>query len=99
MKAIVYLGDEAEAAGFRLAGVDARVAAAGGEAAAFARAAGEAAVLLLGRRCAAALPAATLAAARLAVQPLLLVLDEDEGEGAASNDVAEAVRRLLGAAS
>lgn len=96
MKAIVYLGDEANAAGFRLAGIDARVATPGGEAAEFARAGGEAAVLLVGRRFAASLPATILAAARLAAQPLVLVLDD--GDGAAPDDVAEPVRRLLGVA-
>jgi vacuolar-type H+-ATPase subunit F/Vma7 len=94
MKTIVYLGDEANAAGFRLAGVDARFATAGSEAAAFATAYAEAAVLLLGSRCAAKIPVATLAAARLAAQPLLLVLDD--GDGAAGADVIEPVRRLLG---
>jgi vacuolar-type H+-ATPase subunit F/Vma7 len=97
MKAIIYLGDEANAAGFRLAGIDARCAPAGSEAAAFATAYAEAAVLLLGGRCAARIPATTLSAARLAAQPLVLVLDD--GDRSATADVAEPVRRLLGLAS
>lgn len=91
MNSIIYLGSEAEAAGFRLAGVEARAVAAGSEAAEFARALDEAALLLLGARCAARLPPARLAAARAAAQPLLMVLDDTDG--------AAAVRHLLGAAS
>lgn len=90
MKPVLYLGDEAEAAGFRLAGVEARAVAPGREAEEFALACDEASVLLLGGRCAARLPPARLAQARVAVQPLVLVLD-----GA---DPAEPVRRLLGGA-
>lgn len=91
MKAIIYLGSEAEAAGFRLAGIEARPVAAGSEAAEFARALEEAMLLLLGARCAARLPPARLAVARAAAKPLLMVLDDADG--------AEAVRRLLGAGS
>lgn len=91
MGRIVFLGGEAEAAGFRLAGIEARAVAAGGEAAEFARALDEAALLLLGARCAARLPPARLAEACAAAQPLVMVLDDADG--------AEAVRRLLGAAS
>ncbi len=90
MSSIIYLGSEAEAAGFRLAGIEARAVAAGSEAAEFARALTEATLLLIDGRCAARLPAARLADARAAAQPLVLVLD-----GA---DSADAVRRLLGAA-
>ncbi|MDA8259403.1 MAG: hypothetical protein M0Z99_27820 [Betaproteobacteria bacterium] len=91
MSRIVFLGGEAEAAGFRLAGIEARAVTAGSEAAEFTRALDEATLLLLGGRCAARLPAARLADARAAAQPLLMVLDDA--------DSAEAVRRLLGAAS
>ena len=90
MSQIIYLGSEAEAAGFRLAGIDARAVAAGSEAAEFARALDEATLLLVGGRCAARLPAVRLANARAAAQPLLMVLDDTDG--------AEAVRRLLGGA-
>lgn len=88
MGAIIYLGSEAEAAGFRLAGIEARAVAAGSEAAEFARALDEAALLLLGARCAARLPPARLADACAAAKPLLMVLDDADG--------AEPVRRLLG---
>lgn len=90
MTPILYLGDEASAAGFRLAGVEARAVEPGSEAVEFARACSEAAVLLLGDRCAARLPASTLKAALAAPQPLLLVLDH--------SDIAEPIRRLLGVA-
>lgn len=90
MNALIYLGDEATAAGFRLAGVDARTATPGDEASQFAQACREAAVLLLGERCAARLPTRVLAAARAAPQPLLLVLDD--------SDPGEPVRRLLSGA-
>lgn len=95
MSDLIYLGDEATAAGFRLAGIDARVAEAGDERAALERACAEAAVVLLGGRCAAALPRALLAAACRAAQPQVLVLDD--GEGRSGDDAAEPVRRLLGA--
>ncbi|TRZ94039.1 MAG: Vacuolar H+transporting two-sector ATPase F subunit [Rhodocyclaceae bacterium] len=85
---IIYLGSEAEAAGFRLAGIEARAVATGSEAAEFSRALNEATLLLIGGRCAERLPAARLADARAAAQPLLMVLDDV--------DVAEPVRRLLG---
>lgn len=90
MGAIIYLGSEAEAAGFRLAGIEARAVAAGSEAAEFARALDEAALLLLGARCAARLPPTRLADACTAAKPLLMVLDDADG--------AEPVRRLLGGA-
>ena len=97
MKPVIYLGDEASVAGFRLAGIDARVAT-GDEAAQFAQACAEAAVVLVGGRCAARLPEATLAAARAAVQPLTLVVPLGEGWALVNDEVAQ-VRRLLGLAS
>mgnify|MGYP001165608608 FL=1 len=88
MNRLIYLGDEASAAGFRLAGVDARAVTPGQEAAEFAQACSEASVLLLGEHCAARLPTKMLDAALAAAQPLLLVLDD--------RDLAEPIRRLLG---
>lgn len=95
MKPIIFLGDEASAAGFRLAGVSTRVAPAGGEETEFQQARSEAAVLLVDARCAARLPPAVLAAAQAAVQPLLLVLPASP-EGLPPGDPAAQVRRLLG---
>lgn len=98
MKAIVFLGDEANAAGFRLAGLTVRPVEPGQEEEAFVRALAEAALLIVGARCAARLPAALLLAALEAGQPPLLVLSERIGELPAGHPAA-AVRRLLGMAS
>lgn len=95
MKEIIFIGDEATAAGFRLAGLTVVAVEAGGEQEAFARALAEAAVLLVGASCAARLPAPLLLAALVAGQPPLLVLPERCGELPADNPAA-AVRRLLG---
>ncbi|MFC5302778.1 hypothetical protein [Azospira restricta] len=95
MKPLLYLGDEVSAAGFRLAGVAVRVAAAGGEAAAFAAARAEAGLLLVGADCAARLPAGVLAAAIAAGEPPLVVLPARPGEPPAGDPAAD-VRRLLG---
>lgn len=88
MSTVIYLGDEASAAGFRLAGIDARTATPGQELAEFIEAGRQADVLLLGERCAARLPASELQAALAAPQPLLLVLD--------GRDLAAPIRQLLG---
>ena len=50
--ASIFLGDELSAAGYRLAGVDARVPSPGDEAACFERALKEARIVLVGSRCA-----------------------------------------------
>jgi vacuolar-type H+-ATPase subunit F/Vma7 len=97
MKPIVFLGDEASAAGFRLAGIATCIVVAGREEEAFQRARGDAAVLLVDARCAARLPPAVLSAAQAAVQPLLLVLPASP-EDVPPGDPAAHVRRLLGLA-
>lgn len=97
MKPLLFLGDEATAAGFRLAGLSVRVVAAGDEAEAFALARAEAGLLMIDAACAARLPAATLLAALEAGQPPLLVLPGGAGQLPAG-DPADAVRRLLGVA-
>lgn len=98
MKEIIFLGDEATAAGFRLAGLSVRPVPPGGEPQAFAQALAEAALLLVGAGCAARLPAPLLQAALAAGQPPLLVLPERLGDLPA-DDPAAAVRRLLGMTS
>lgn len=95
MKAVVFLGDEAWAAGFRLAGVTVPALEAGREEETFARARGEAALLLLDASFAAQLGAETLLAALDAGRPPVLVLPGRPGELPAG-DPAPAVRRLLG---
>lgn len=97
MKTPIFLGDEATATAFRLAGLRVRVVATGDEAAAFALARGEAALLLLDADYAARLPTATLRAALESGQPPLLVLPAAAGEPPAG-DPAATVRRLLGLA-
>lgn len=95
MKPIVFLGGEANGAGFHLAGLTVRGAESGSEAEAFAHALAEASLLLVDAHWAARLPAATLAAALEAGQPPLLVLPVRAG-AAPAGDPAAAVRRLLG---
>jgi len=95
MKPVVFLGDEARGAGFRLAGLNVRAAEPGRDAEAFERARAEAALLLVDARCAARLPPATLRAALEAAQPPLLILPERAG-ALPAGDPADAVRRLLG---
>ncbi len=94
MKPIVFLGNEADAAGFRMAGVETRCA---GEdaAAAFEAVRREAALLILDAAVAAALPQDRLRAARIEARPPLVVLP-DAAAAAPVADPAAAVRRLLG---
>lgn len=91
---IVYVGGEIEAAGFRLAGVSARIPRAGDEAAAFEQAHREATVVLMGAACARAVPRTLLEAALAAPSPLVAVLPEPGG--APRFDPSAKVRRLLG---
>jgi vacuolar-type H+-ATPase subunit F/Vma7 len=92
---VVYLGDELTAAGFRLAGVSARVPPEGGESEWLHDAMQEAQVVLLGTRCAAALSPAALEAALASRLPLVMVIPGFNGTPA-SSDPAVRVRRLLG---
>lgn len=95
MKPLIFLGDEAGAAGFRLAGLAVRVPAAGHEAEAFAEALAEAGMLIVGAACAARLPAAAVTAALDAGEPAVLVLPGRAG-ALPAGDPALAVRQLLG---
>lgn len=93
---VAYIGNELDATGYRLAGVDARVPRAGGEAECFEAARSECALVLMDGAIAARIPAETLAAALAGVAPLVMIVPERTlGEGPASP--AEKVRRLLGA--
>jgi vacuolar-type H+-ATPase subunit F/Vma7 len=74
MSSIVLIGDQLSCAGFRLAGLDVRVAAAAEVPAAFAAALPGATLVLLSQGAAAALPPATLRRARLQGAPLVAVL-------------------------
>jgi vacuolar-type H+-ATPase subunit F/Vma7 len=91
---LAYLGNELEAAGWRLAGALALTPDRGAEAAAFERARAEASLVLVSAAFARALPAPLLESALAALQPLVLVLPDDGG--APPFDPAERVRRQLG---
>jgi vacuolar-type H+-ATPase subunit F/Vma7 len=95
MAEVVFVGDEAAVAGFRLAGVEGVVPAPGGEAQALAGARARARLVLITAACAARVPAPELERARTAVSPLLLVLGDLDGR-TAPPDLARAVRRQLG---
>ena len=91
----IFLGDELGAAGYRLAGVDARVPVPGDEAACFDRALKEARVVLVGSRCARSIAPAVLEAALTLLFPLVVVVPDWDGTQLAS-DPANKVRRVLG---
>jgi vacuolar-type H+-ATPase subunit F/Vma7 len=95
MAAPVFLGDEASAAGWRLAGVEVRTPPPGEEASFLEWARREAALVLLSAEHAARLPPTLLARALTAVAPLVVVVPDARG-AAAPPDLARAVRRQLG---
>jgi len=92
---IAYLGDAASAAAFALAGVAAEAPAPGAERSAFERACTGAHVVLLGARCAAALPADVLARALASLAPLVAIVPDPAGTTPLP-DAARRVRRELG---
>ena len=91
----VYLGDELSGAGFRLAGVDARVPERGSESAAFAAATESAPLVIVSAAIAARLPEAQLRAATGALAPLVLVVPDLAG-GVPLPDLAARLRKQLG---
>jgi len=95
MAAVVYLGDEFSAAGYRLAGVDAQVPPPGEAGTALTRACAQAPLVLLSAALAAQINAATLRAASAAMAPLVLVVPDPQGI-AAVPDLASRLRRELG---
>ena len=95
MRPPIYIGDEVNGAGFRLAGVEVRVPD-GGQAAAMLDAARSAAPLVLvSAAVAAELPADRLAAAVLAQSPLTVVVPDPVG-GTPVPDLAKRLRGQLG---
>lgn len=90
-----FVGDEATAAGYRLAGARVRVPAAGEEAAALAEARAEAPLVLITAACAARVDAAMLRSALAALAPLVVVV-ADARNGAAPPDLAARLRGQLG---
>lgn len=95
MTTSIFLGDELSAAGYRLAGVDARVPSPGDETACFEKALKEARMVLVGSRCARAIPPAVLEAALALLSPLVMVVPDWDGTQLAS-EPANKVRRVLG---
>jgi vacuolar-type H+-ATPase subunit F/Vma7 len=93
--ASVFLGDELSAAGYRLAGVDARVPAPGEEAACLETALKEARLVLLSARCARAIAPAVLEPALALCAPLVVVVPDWDGTRL-SIEPADKVRRILG---
>jgi vacuolar-type H+-ATPase subunit F/Vma7 len=93
---VVYIGDEATATGFRLAGVDARVASAGDAAAMLRQAFAERPdCVLLDGTLVDYVPAVELEHALLALAPLFAVIADVRGRGAPAN-LARTVRNALG---
>jgi vacuolar-type H+-ATPase subunit F/Vma7 len=96
MARVYYIGDEATAAGYRLAGVDTRVPAAEETAEAFQRAVADGAeLILLSADRAAELGGAALEAALAGEAPLVAIVSDAYGHRAAP-DMAHEVRLALG---
>jgi vacuolar-type H+-ATPase subunit F/Vma7 len=93
---VVFIGGEATAAGFRLAGVDTRIATPGDAAQQLRRARAEPNdCVLLDGTLVAGVPPDELQSALLADSPALLVIPDVAGRGAPP-DLAQAVRLSLG---
>lgn len=95
MGAPAYLGDEVTAAGFRLAGVDARAPAPGTEAATLDEVRARSPLVLVSATVAARIPAATLRAALRAAPPITVVVP-DLREETEFPDLSARLRRQLG---
>lgn len=93
--ASIFVGDELSAAGFRLCGVETRVPSPGDEAGCFDQALEDARLVLLGSRCARAIPPAALEAALTLLSPLVMVVPDWDGTSL-PGDPANKVRRVLG---
>ena len=90
-----YIGDEATAAGFRLAGVRVRVVQTGDEAAAFAAGRGDASLVLVSSSVAAGVRGSVLDAAFATFAPLTVIVPDLRGD-APRPDLAARLRRELG---
>jgi vacuolar-type H+-ATPase subunit F/Vma7 len=95
MAAPVYLGDEASAAGYRLAGARVEVPAAGAEGAALAAARAQAPLVLVSAAVAARIAERELRAALAALAPLTVIVPDLTG-AAEVPDVAARMRHQLG---
>ncbi len=97
MTAVVFIGDEVTAQGFRLAGTRTHVSATDAVAASFADALRDAQLVLITADAAGKLDAATLDRAVRAASPLVLVIP-DAALRTLPPDPAEAAERVLGIA-
>jgi vacuolar-type H+-ATPase subunit F/Vma7 len=96
MARVIYLGDEATATGFRLAGVDARVASAGEAAAMLRQAFSESPdCVLLDGTLVEYVPPVELERALVALAPLFAVIPDVRGRGTPPS-LARTVRNALG---
>jgi hypothetical protein len=95
MTAPVYLGDDVSAAGYRLAGALVRTPRAGEEAAALAWALSQAPLVLLSTAVAAGIGGSALRRALSALQPLVLIVPDLQGQVPAP-DLAARLRTQLG---
>lgn len=95
MSAIIFIGDELTAAGFRLAGVTVITPTRDGEAEALANARGIARIVLLGSDVAARLPAREVETAATSLDPLVLIVPDILGL-APPPDLARRLKATLG---
>ena len=95
MSSLVFIGDEVAAAGWRLAGVDARVAVPGTEGEVLARSLDDARLVLVAVEAAARIPEAQLRAALRRLTPITVVVP-DLREAVPYPDVAARMKRQLG---
>jgi len=95
MAALIYLGDAVSAAGWRLAGATVRCPARGEESAALDTARQHAALVLVSAAVAACIDASALRDALSALQPLVLIVPDLQGQ-AAVPDLAARLRAQLG---
>ncbi len=95
MSPLVFIGDEVAAAGWRLAGVDARVTEPGSEGAELSRALAEAQLVLVSAEAAARVPEAQLRAALRRLTPVTVVVP-DLREAVPYPNVAARMKRQLG---
>jgi len=95
MQTPIYVGDEVNGAGYRLAGVRVRVPEPGRAAATLDEAREEAPLVLVSAAVAAEIPESRLAAAVAAIAPLVLVVPDPVG-GTPMPDLAKRLRGQLG---
>lgn len=91
----IYLGDEVSAAGYRLAGAQVRIPAPGEAGAALEDARSLSPLVLVSAAVAADIDAAQLRTALLALQPMVLIVPDAQGD-VAPPDLAVRVRAQLG---